>query len=370
MLLRGRRVSSDSVATATRNGSTAGPSSSPKATRRARDWGVGQALDVVAPPAAAAGAARRRRGVPPTSRPWVRSTSAPPALATRCVEERRLADARLPEHHHGCRRTRAAPARRARSGGRSRAPGRPARGGRTPPAAAGEASRRNPALWPGRARPRATRVVTSPARRTHGHPRRPAHDARRHHMTTSPRLSQRHIGLLLFDGVEELDAVGPWEVLAYWTLRAPGRRLDGLVPVRGRRGGDRRQGPGPGRPRVVRRRTSPGRADPPRGAGTRRLLRDPAHLDWVRAQRAAVPLMTSVCSGSLVYAAAGLLSGRPATTHWASMNQLSELDPTVITDVARAVRRRRRPHHQRRGQRRHRHGAAPGGPARGGRARP
>lgn len=69
------------------------------------------------------------------------------------------------------------------------------------------------------------------------------------------------------------------------------------------------------------------------GLGTRRLLREPEHLDWVRAQRAAVPLLTSVCTGSLVYAAAGLLSGRPATTHWASLNLLSELDPTVITDV-------------------------------------
>ena len=43
--------------------------------------------------------------------------------------------------------------------------------------------------------------------------------------------------------------------------------------------------------------------------------------------------MASVCSGSLVYAAAGLLSGRPATTHWASINLLSELDPTVRVDV-------------------------------------
>ena len=44
--------------------------------------------------------------------------------------------------------------------------------------------------------------------------------------------------------------------------------------------------------------------------------------------------MASVCTGSLVYAAAGLLTGRPATTHWASLNLLSEIDPTIRTDVA------------------------------------
>ena len=38
---------------------------------------------------------------------------------------------------------------------------------------------------------------------------------------TTARTSSRHIGLLLFDGVEELDAVGPWEVLAHWTLHHP-----------------------------------------------------------------------------------------------------------------------------------------------------
>jgi transcriptional regulator GlxA family with amidase domain len=40
-------------------------------------------------------------------------------------------------------------------------------------------------------------------------------------------------------------------------------------------------------------------------------------------------LMTSVCTGSLVYAAAGLLAGRPATTHWASLDTLRALDPSI-----------------------------------------
>jgi transcriptional regulator GlxA family with amidase domain len=67
----------------------------------------------------------------------------------------------------------------------------------------------------------------------------------------------------------------------------------------------------------------------PGGRGTRPLLRDAAHLDWVRRQRATVPLLTSVCTGALVYAAAGLLAGRPATTHWSDLEELAGLDPTI-----------------------------------------
>jgi transcriptional regulator GlxA family with amidase domain len=149
----------------------------------------------------------------------------------------------------------------------------------------------------------------------------------------TPGTAPRHIGLLLFDGVEELDAAGPWEVLAYWTQQHP---EDGWsVSCLSAGGAD-----------VVGAKdlvlgAHHALADAPAldvlihsgGLGTRRLLHDAAHLEWVRAQRASVPLMASVCTGSLVYAAAGILTGRRATTHWASLNMLSELDPTVITDV-------------------------------------
>ena len=144
---------------------------------------------------------------------------------------------------------------------------------------------------------------------------------------------RRHIGLLLFDGVEELDAVGPWEVLATWTQQYPEDGWD--VTCLSADGGDVLGAKGlvlgshhsleaaPGLDVLIH----------PGGPGARRLLGDPGHLSWIRAQRATVPLMASVCTGSLVYAAAGLLSGRRATTHWASLNLLSEIDPTVITDV-------------------------------------
>ncbi len=149
----------------------------------------------------------------------------------------------------------------------------------------------------------------------------------------TPASTPRHIGLLLFDGVEELDAVGPWEVLAYWTQQHPedGWTISCLSPT----GADVT-----GAKKLVLGAHHAFADAPvldvlihPGGIGTRRLMREPEHLRWVQSQRSTTSVMASVCTGSLVYAAAGLLSGRPATTHWASLNLLSELDPTIETDV-------------------------------------
>lgn len=144
---------------------------------------------------------------------------------------------------------------------------------------------------------------------------------------------RRHVGIIMFDGVEELDAVGPWEVLSHWTQEHPEDGWDAFcmsadgAPVVGAKS------------LVLGAHHSFSDAPPldvaihPGGPGTRPMLRDPDHIDWVQRLRRTTPLMTSVCTGSLVYAAAGLLTQRHATTHWASLNLLSELDPTIITDV-------------------------------------
>ena len=58
-------------------------------------------------------------------------------------------------------------------------------------------------------------------------------------------------------------------------------------------------------------------------------MEDEQRLAWVRDRAGEGTLMTSVCTGSLVYAAAGLLHNRPATTHWASLARLGELDGTI-----------------------------------------
>ena len=155
-----------------------------------------------------------------------------------------------------------------------------------------------------------------------------------HDLEPEAAAGRRHIGLLLFDGVEELDAVGPWEVLATWTQQHPedGWSISCLSPDGGNVLGAK--GLVLGAHHSMETAPALDVLIHPGGPGARRLLRDPDHLSWIRAQRATVPLMASVCTGSLVYAAAGILTGRRATTHWASLNLLSEIDPTVITDVA------------------------------------
>jgi len=138
------------------------------------------------------------------------------------------------------------------------------------------------------------------------------------------------IAIALFEDAEELDFAGPWEVLSYWSREVAQAEVevftvaDSLSPVRAAKG-----------LRVLPDRTwaDPGQIDVlivPGGIGTRRLLgaAEPL-LGRLRALAGAGTLMTSVCTGSLVYAAAGLLRGRPATTHWSALDLLASLDPTI-----------------------------------------
>lgn len=142
-------------------------------------------------------------------------------------------------------------------------------------------------------------------------------------------MTPRRIGIVLFDGVEELDAVGPWEVIAYWTQGHPedGWEVLTLSPSGG--SVEAAKGMVLGAQHAFASAPALDVVIHPGGQGTRLLMRDAAHLEWVRAQRQRGALMASVCTGALVYAAAGLLRGRPATTHWSALELLASLDPSV-----------------------------------------
>lgn len=137
------------------------------------------------------------------------------------------------------------------------------------------------------------------------------------------------IAVVLFEGAEELDWAGPWEVLAAWANGWPDDGAEVFTLAR-------EEGPvtcAKGL-RVLPDHT-PASAPPfdvlvyPGGVGTRRELEDADTLDWLRSLAARGTLMTSVCTGSLVFAAAGLLDGRPATTWWGALDRLGELGTDV-----------------------------------------
>ena len=140
-------------------------------------------------------------------------------------------------------------------------------------------------------------------------------------------------GILIFDGVEVLDFAGPFEVLSRARL-TPGvesRRSDESAPFR---------------VFTVARTRDPitatgglvvvpahGFADAPAidllvvpgGFGTRALLHDEETLGWIRQTATGARQVASVCTGALLLGKAGLLQGRRATTHWASLDLLDSL---------------------------------------------
>ncbi len=70
----------------------------------------------------------------------------------------------------------------------------------------------------------------------------------------------------------------------------------------------------------------------PGGLGTRPLLQDTEVLAWLRRTAASAERVTSVCTGALLLAQAGLLAGLRATTHWSSLDRLASLDATISVD--------------------------------------
>jgi cyclohexyl-isocyanide hydratase len=131
-----------------------------------------------------------------------------------------------------------------------------------------------------------------------------------------PRSTHLQIGSLLFEGVDQIDLTGPFEVFSRLpdaTYRIYARTT---VPVKDVRG--------------LWLKADATLADAPQldllhipgGWGQEALMEDEEVLGWVRRQAAGAHCLFSVCTGALVLGAAGLLQGRRATTHWASHHLL------------------------------------------------
>ncbi len=153
------------------------------------------------------------------------------------------------------------------------------------------------------------------------------------------------VGVFVFDDVEVLDFAGPFEVFSR-TRATPGlesRRSEDSAPFNVFTVAPR---PGPvvatGGLKIVPHwdfANSPA-IDVlvvPGGFGTRPLLEDAEVLAWIRRTAARAQRITSVCTGALLLAQAGLLAGRRATTHWSSLDRLAGLDATITVDGSQRV---------------------------------
>jgi transcriptional regulator GlxA family with amidase domain len=145
------------------------------------------------------------------------------------------------------------------------------------------------------------------------------------------------IGMLVFDDVEELDFVGPWEVFAGLYSSMPG---EGRVVTISERGGAVRCAKG------LRVTTDHSFADAPAldvvlvpgGQGTRREVSNPAVIEWLRKVGQGCQWVTSVCTGALLLHEAGFAKGKRVTTHWAFVEALRARGDVEVLDGPRYVR--------------------------------
>jgi putative intracellular protease/amidase len=136
-----------------------------------------------------------------------------------------------------------------------------------------------------------------------------------------------NVAILIFDKLTALDAVGPYEVLS----RIPGANVRFVAKEAGPKRTDT------GALGIVADGSIAETEDVdvllvPGGEGNRPLLTDDEVLDWVRGVHARSDWTTSVCTGSLVLGAAGILDGLRATSHWAYLDELAGYGATPVSE--------------------------------------
>ncbi len=134
------------------------------------------------------------------------------------------------------------------------------------------------------------------------------------------------IGLLAFEGLDQIDLTGPFEVLSRLpnsTTRLYARSLEPVRDVKGLRltpDATFEQAPQLDVLHI------------PGGYGQEALMEDDVTLDWVRRQATGARCVLSVCTGALICGAAGLLKGRRATTHWTAFHLLPLFGATPVNE--------------------------------------
>lgn len=138
--------------------------------------------------------------------------------------------------------------------------------------------------------------------------------------------AERQIGMLLFPRLTQLDLTGPYEVFA----RLPNTVVHLISATRDAVKSDRGM--------MILPTTTYAECPQldviviPGGPGQQDLMEDAAALEFIRRQARGAKYVTSVCTGSLVLGAAGLLKGRRATSHWGAIDHLKLLGATPVSE--------------------------------------
>lgn len=133
------------------------------------------------------------------------------------------------------------------------------------------------------------------------------------------------IAILIFDKLTALDAIGPYEVLR----SVPGWEVKFVAPAKGQIRTDSGS-LGLSADFALDEVTEPDIVLVPGGEGNRPLMTDETVLSWLRQVDEQTKWTTSVCTGSLVLGAAGLLEGKQATSHWLFLERLREFGADPI----------------------------------------
>ncbi|HVX75823.1 MAG TPA: DJ-1/PfpI family protein [Bradyrhizobium sp.] len=141
-----------------------------------------------------------------------------------------------------------------------------------------------------------------------------------------PHDTHLQIGSLLFEGIDQIDLTGPFEVLSRIpnsTYRIYGKTADAIRDLRG-----------------LQLKPDAALSEAPQldvlhvpgGFGQEALMEDAEVLGWIARQAGGARSVFSVCTGALLCGAAGLLRGRRATTHWASLHLLPLFGAVAVNE--------------------------------------